>query len=309
MTNPNLPSDDAAQADDDANPACVLVFNASDPSGASGIAADVTAIASVGAHALPVVTGAYARDTAQVFDHFPLDEDAIAEQARAILEDVTAQVFKVGFVGTPEAVSTIAEIAADYADVPVIAYMPNLAWWDEGQIDLYLDAFRELMLPQTTVLVGNHSTLWRWLLPEWSGERSPTARDIAKAAAEMGVPYTLVTGIPLPEQFIDNVLATPQAVLGSEKFERFEAVFSGAGDTLSASLAALVASGTDLTAAATEALAYLDRCLDAGFRPGMGNVVPDRLFWAQPEGEAGELTPEEAQALQVIDMPAHDTKH
>ena len=172
-----------------------------------------------------------------------------------------------------------------------------------------LDAFRELMLPQTTVLVGNHSTLWRWLLPEWSSDRSPTARDIAKAASEMGVPYTLVTGIPMPEQFIDNVLATPQAVLGSEKFERFEAIFSGAGDTLSAALAALVASGTDLVAASTEALAYLDRCLDAGFRPGMGNVVPDRLFWAQPEGEPEELTEEEAQALQVFDMPAHDTKH
>jgi hydroxymethylpyrimidine/phosphomethylpyrimidine kinase len=97
--------------------------------------------------------------------------------------------------------------------------------------------------------------------------------------------------------------------LGSEKFERFEAVCSGAGDTLSAALAALVASGTDLVAAATEALAYLDRSLDAGFRPGMGNVVPDRLFWAQPEGEAEELTAEEAQALQVLDMPAHDTKH
>ena len=109
--------------------------------------------------------------------------------------------------------------------------------------------------------------------------------------------------------FYDNVLATPQAVLCNGKFERFEAVFSGAGDTLSAALAALVASGTDLAAAATEALAYLDRCLDAGFRPGMGNVVPDRLFWAQPEGESGELTPEEAQALQVLDMPAHDTKH
>jgi hydroxymethylpyrimidine/phosphomethylpyrimidine kinase len=295
--------------DDDAGTACVIVFNASDPSGAGGIAADVTAIASVGAHALPVVTGVYARDTAEVFAHFPLDEDAIAEQARAILEDVSAQVFKVGFVGTPEAISAVAEVAADYADVPVIAYMPNLSWWDEGQIDLYLDAFRELMLPQTTVLVGNHSTLWRWLLPDWSGERSPSARDIAKAASEMGVPYTLVTGIPLPDQFIDNVLATPQAVLCSEKFERFEAVFAGAGDTLSGALAALVASGTDLAAAASEALAYLDRCLDAGFRPGMGNVVPDRLFWAQAEDDPGEPTPEEAQALQVFDMPAPDTKH
>jgi hydroxymethylpyrimidine/phosphomethylpyrimidine kinase len=313
MTNPDspphsAPGDDTAE-EDAGNPACVIVFNASDPSGAGGLAADITAIASVGAHALPVVTGAYARDSAEVFDHFAFDEDVVAEQARAILEDVPVQVFKVGFVGSPEAISTIAEIAADYSEVPLIAYMPDLSWWDEGQIDLYLDAFRELMLPQTTVLVGNHSTLWRWLLPEWGSDRSPTARDIAKAAGEMGVAYTLVTGIPMPDQFIDNVLSTPQAVLGSEKFERFEAIFSGAGDTLSAALAALVASGTDLVAATTEALAYLDRCLDAGFRPGMGNIVPDRLFWAQPEGETEELTPEEAKALQVFDMPAHDTKH
>jgi hydroxymethylpyrimidine/phosphomethylpyrimidine kinase len=312
MTNPS--STDAPEisdaADDDAgNPACVIVFNASDPSGAGGLAADITAIASVGAHALPVVTGAYARDSAEVFDHFPFDEDVVAEQARAILEDVPVQVFKVGFVGTPEAISTIAEIAADYAEVPLVAYMPDLSWWNEGQIDLYLDAFRELLLPQTTVLVGNHSTLWRWLLPDWSSDRSPGARDIAKAASDKGVPYTLVTGIPMPDQFIENVLATPQAALSSEKFERFEASFSGAGDTLSAALAALVASGTDLVAASTEALAYLDRCLDAGFRPGMGNVVPDRLFWAQPEGEPEEPTPEEAQALQTFDMPAHDTKH
>jgi hydroxymethylpyrimidine/phosphomethylpyrimidine kinase len=312
MTNPSSPipiAADDADADSDASPACVIVFNANDPSGAGGIAADVSAIASVGAHALPVVTGAYARDTAEVFDHFAFDEESVAEQARAILEDVPVQVIKVGFVGSPENLSTIAEIAADYADVPLVAYMPNLSWWDEGQIDLYLDAFRELLLPQTTVLVGNHSTLWRWLLPEWSSERSPTARDIAKAASEMGVPYVLVTGIPLPDQFLDNVLATPQAVMASEKFERFEAVFSGAGDTLSAALAALVASGSDLAAATTEALGYLDRCLDGGFRPGMGNVIPDRLFWAQPEGEAEALTEEEAQALQVFDMPAHDTKH
>ena len=312
MTNPtsSIPAAAAdADADSDASPACVIVFNANDPSGAGGIAADVTAIASVGAHALAVVTGAYARDTAEIFDHFAFDEETVAEQARAILEDVPVQVIKVGFVGSPENLSTIAEIAADYADVPLVAYMPNLSWWEEGQIDLYLDAFRELLLPQTTVLVGNHSTLWRWLLPEWSSDKSPTARDIAKAASEMGVPYTLVTGIPLPDQFLDNVLATPQAVLCSEKFERFEAVFSGAGDTLSAALAALVASGTDLEAAATEALGYLDRCLDGGFRPGMGNVIPDRLFWAQPEEEAEPLTEEEAQALQVFDLPAHDTQH
>ncbi|QDL38986.1 bifunctional hydroxymethylpyrimidine kinase/phosphomethylpyrimidine kinase [Rhodoferax sediminis] len=307
----DLPPTTLADEDEDSSPACVLVFNASDPSGAGGLAADVSAIASVGAHALPVVTGAYIRDTAEIFEHISFDEEAVTEQARTILEDIQVQVIKVGFVGSPENLSAIAEIASDYADVPLVAYMPNLSWWDEGQIDLYLDAFRELLLPQTTVLVGNHSTLWRWLLPDWNGDESPGARDIAKAAAAMGVTYTLVTGIPLPEQFIDNVLASPQAVLGGEKFERFEATFCGAGDTLAAALAALIASGSDLAAATSEALSYLDRCLDGGFRPGMGNVLPDRLFWAQPEADADadEVTEAETGDLQGFAMPPHETKH
>jgi hydroxymethylpyrimidine/phosphomethylpyrimidine kinase len=128
----------------------------------------------------------------------------------------------------------------------------------------------------------------------------------------MGVPYTLVTGIPLPDQFIDNVLASPQAVLGNEQFERFEAVFSGAGDTLSAALAALLASGSDLSDAFTEALSYLDRCLAGGFRPGMGHVVPDRLFWAQADDEPeAELDPSasSSSSIPTLELPPHDTQH
>ena len=302
------PAFEAIEAEIELDPPCVLVFNASDPSGAGGLGGDALAIASVGAHMLPVVTGAYARDTAEIFDHFSFDEEAVAEQARAILEDVEVKLIKVGFVGSPEVLSTIAETATDYPDVPLVAYMPNLSWWDENQIDAYLDAFRELLLPQATVLVGNHSTLWRWLLPDWSGERPPSARDIARAAGEFGVPYTLVTGIMLPDQFIDNVLASPQSVLASEKFERLEAVFAGAGDTLSAALAALLASATDLPAAASEALSYMDRCLDAGFRPGMGHVLPDRLFWAQPEDDEegdDDLPPDPTDFA----LPPHDTRH
>ncbi|MDB5964152.1 MAG: putative phosphomethylpyrimidine kinase [Polaromonas sp.] len=296
MANPISPPADSRtlQAESEDSPSCVMTFNASDPSGAGGLTADITAIASAGGHPLAVVTGAYVRDTAEIFDCFAFDEEAVTEQARTALEDMSASAIKVGFVGSPENISTIAEIASDYADVPLIAYMPNLSWWDESEIDSYLDAFRELMLPQTTVLVGNHSSLWRWLLPDWSSERNPSAKDIAKAASEFGVPYTLVTGIPQPDQFIDNVLATPQAVLYSERFERFEAIFAGAGDTLSAALAALLANGHDLQAATAEALTYLDQSLDGGFHPGMGNIVPDRLFWAQADVDAEDAEPEEA---------------
>lgn len=301
--------------DSETSPACVMSFNANDPSGAGGLTADISAITSAGAHALAVVTGAYVRDTAEIFDHVSFDEEAVTEQARTALEDMPVAAIKVGFVGSPETISAIAEIASDYADVPLIAYMPNLSWWEEEAIDSYLDAFRELMLPQTTVLVGNHSSLWRWLLPDWTGDKSPSARDIAKAASEFGVPYTLVTGVPLPEQFIDNVLATPQAILYSEKFERFEAVFAGAGDTLTAALTALLANGHNLQAATAEALTYLDHSLDAGFHPGMGHIVPDRLFWAQTEEDAMDAGDDDSDPdtpllpLPPFDLPTNGTKH
>lgn len=295
--------DTANETDDEEPSACVLVFNSNDPSGASGITADIQAIASVGAHALPVITGTYIRDTSEVYDHYSIDDEAVGEQARAILEDVPVLVFKVGFLGSPENVSAVAEIASDYSDIPLVAYMPDLSWWQEDQIDLYQDAHNELLLPLTTLLVGNHSTLSRWLLPDWSEEHGPTARDLARAANEFGVPYTLVTGIPLPDQFIDNVLCTPTAVLCSSKFERFDAVFTGAGDTLSAALAALIASGTELSESVTEALGYLDRCLESGFRPGMGNVLPDRLFWGHPDSDDDE--PQESS----FEISPNDTRH
>ena len=320
-THPTVPIPETSANGVDEAPVCVMTFNASDPSGAGGLTGDIMAIASAGGHALAIVTGAYVRDTAEIFDHISFDEEAIGEQARTALEDMSVSAIKVGFVGNPENISVVAEIAADYAEVPLVAYMPSLAWWDEDKIDNYLDAFRELLLPQTTILVGNYSSLWRWLLPDWPGERNPSAKDIAKAAAQLGVPYTLVTGIPLPEQFIDNALATPQAVLHSEKFERFEAVFSGAGDTLSAALTALLANGHDLSAATAEALTYLDQSLSAGFHPGMGHTVPDRMFWAQADDSSDDEAPGDALATDdadltiptqrsFFDMPPHGTtKH
>lgn len=307
MTSPisDPASDDDARS---AQPACVLVFNANDPSGAGGLAGDVSAITSVGAHPLPVLTGAYVRDTTEIIEHYALGEEAVGEQARTVLEDINAQVIKIGFCGTTENLGVIAGIASDYADTPVIAYMPDLSWWSEVQIDLYLDTFRDLILPQATVLVGNHSTLWRWLLPDWSETRSPGPRDLARAASELGTPYTLVTGMLAPPQQIENVLASPLAVLYSERFERLESTFAGAGDTLSAALAALLASGSDLAESVKEALGYLDRCLEGGFRPGMGHVIADRLFWAQPDADPADADPD-SEAATLFDFPDHDTKH
>ncbi len=299
-------------------PVCVLSFNSSDPCGASGLSADIATISSIGGHALPVACGAYARDTARIYEHFSLDDEAVTEQARTVLEDIAVTAIKVGFVGSPANLAAIATISSDYPNIPIISYMPDLSWWEDDKQDQYLDAFKELVLPQTSVLVGNHNTLWRWLLPDWESSRSPSARDIAMAAEALEVPYVLVTGIPLPDQFVDNVLTTAQSVLGNSKYEMFDATFTGAGDTLSAAITALLATGNDLGAATLEALEYLDHSLDAGFRPGMGHYLPDRLFWAQPvEEEESEDDPVEESTddepdpkpIEGFVIPSHDTKH
>ncbi|OYT98308.1 MAG: hydroxymethylpyrimidine/phosphomethylpyrimidine kinase [Burkholderiales bacterium PBB1] len=267
-----------------------MSFNASDATGAGGVSGDVATIAAMGAHALPVITSILLRDTAEVFDHHPIEPDVVAEQARNVLEDITIAAWKVGFLGSAEAVGAVAEILSDYPDVPLVAYMPSLSWLEEDQQQAYADAFRELVLPQTEVLVGSHQTLTDFLLPDWDADRPASPRELAVAAAEHGANFVLVTSVLVTsgksaDQHLDNVLASPQGALTGEKFERFDASFIAAGDTLSAALAALLASGSELHNAVGESLAFLDQALDAGFRPGMGNVVPDRFFWALAPGE------------------------
>jgi hydroxymethylpyrimidine/phosphomethylpyrimidine kinase len=303
-SDPTGASDATEAAQEAPPPACVMSFNASDPSGAGGISGDIATIAAMGAHPLPVVTAVLLRDTAEVFDHSPLDADVVVEQARGVLEDVQVSAWKVGYLGSPEAVGAVAEILSDYPDVPLVTYLPAITWLEEDELQAYHDALRELVLPQTELLVGSHQTLTDFLLPDWDGSRPTSPRELAVAAAERGASHVLVTSMAVPssgkargggasvggagDQFIDNVLASPQGAITGEKFERFDVAFIGAGDSLSAGLAALLAAGSELHEAVGEALAFLDQALDAGFRPGMGNVVPDRFFWAvPPEGEDG----------------------
>ena len=77
MTDPKSAITDIDPRPDDeesASLACVLSFNANDPSGAGGLGCDAVAMASVGAHCLPVCTGTYVRDTSSITDFYPLDD-------------------------------------------------------------------------------------------------------------------------------------------------------------------------------------------------------------------------------------------
>ncbi len=310
LTSASTPSPAIDDEPDDDSPICVMCFNVADPSGAAGLSADQIAITASGGHALPVTTGILVRDTSTVFDLIELDADAVEEQARTVLEDMDVEVFKVGFVGSPEALAVVAEIMADYDEIPVITQVTSLSWWERDKIESYLDALTELILPQTSVLVGNYDLLWRWLLPEWSSDKRPGPRDIAAAAAQHGVPYVVITSANVQVQSMDTVAASPESVLVTVTLDRFDANFIGAGDTFSATLATLLASGDELQDAVREAGVFVNRCLLAAFQPGMGAAIPDRMFWAQvEEGEEEEEEGESEAEQDVLGVPPTATRH
>lgn len=296
--------DTPADAQAPARPVCVMLFNANDPSGAGGLAGDIAAVSGIGGHSLPIITGSYVRDSGEIHGYLAIDDDGVTEQARTVLEDIPIQAIKVGFVGSADNLAAIATIAADYAQIPVVTYMPDLSWWTRDDIEQYLDACVELLLPATSLLIGNHGSLWRWLLPEWQGDLPPTTRDLAAAAAEHDVPYVLATGIALPDGRLDNVLATPHEVLCNAPFDTLPGGFIGAGDTLSATVTALIASGSELVEAVQDALVYVDGCLSCGFRPGMGHQIPDRMFWAEPDN-----TQLDDPDTDPLEMTPNDTAH
>jgi hydroxymethylpyrimidine/phosphomethylpyrimidine kinase len=248
-----------------------------------------------------------------VQDFFPLDEEAVVEQARAVLEDSDVAILMLGFAGNPDNLASVASLASDYDSLPLVTCMPALPWMDEPALEAYWDASKQLILPLTTVLVGSHTTLWRWLMPERDVSHMPQPLELARLAQSHGVAYTIVTGITRPNGHLANILAHDGATIAERVVERQNAGFAGAAETFAAALTALLATGSALTDAFDEALDYLEQSLAAGYRPGMGHVIPDRLFWAQAprSDEAGEGEEEAESAVHdpTWDNHHHETKH
>ena len=102
------------------SPPVVLTFAASDPTCGAGLQADILTLASLGCHPLSVVTAITVQDTAGVEGVLPIDAEWVADQARALLEDMPVAAFKLGMMGSVEVIAAIAEVISDYPDIPVV---------------------------------------------------------------------------------------------------------------------------------------------------------------------------------------------
>jgi len=268
------------------SPPLVLTFASSDPSGGAGLQADILTLSSMGCHPLSVVTAITVQDTLGVSDIMALDAEWVSDQARAVLEDMHVDVFKIGLLGSVETIAAIAEILADYPDIPLVLD-PVLASGrgDELTTEDMVSAMRELLLPQATIITPNSMEARRLALDENNDDDDPGLDECAGRLLEMGCEYVLITGTHEHTPQVINTLYGESGVLRSDKWQRLPGSYHGSGCTLASAIAATIAHGLDINEAVKEAQEFTWQALQAGFRPGMGQYIPDRLFWAREEDE------------------------
>lgn len=266
----------------------VLTFAASDPTGGAGIQADLLTLASLGCHPLSVVTALTVQDTAGVDALMAIDAGWVADQARALLEDMPVAAFKFGLLGSIEAIAAIAEVVSDYPDVPLV-FDPVLASGrgdqlaDEGMVEAMMD----LLLPRATIVTPNSMEARRLVLED-DGENGdddarPSLSECARRLINAGAEHVLITGTHENTPRVVNTLYGPRGRMREDAWDRLPGSYHGSGCTLASAIAANLANGFEIESAVREAQEYTWRTLAAGFRPGMGQYLPDRFFWAREE--------------------------
>ncbi len=260
----------------------VMTFAGSDPSGGAGLQADIETLASMGCHASPIITAVTVQDTQQLFRYQAMEASLVVEQARAVLEDIPIAAFKIGMLGSVENVEAVHTILTDYPDSPVVLD-PLITAGGGGNLanDELVDAMVNLLFPLATVLTPNSEEA-RAFAPE-----ADNLDACAQELLDLGSEYILITGTHESTPHVINRLYGDHRLLETYTWNRLPASYHGSGCTLATAIAALLAQGMDPKTAIHEAQEYVWEALSNGYRIGMGQHIPNRLFWAK--GDDDEL--------------------
>jgi hydroxymethylpyrimidine/phosphomethylpyrimidine kinase len=244
----------------------VLVFAGADPSGGAGIAADILAIAALGAHALPVITALTVQDNDRVFEVLPVDADVVRRQARALVDKIAIGAVKIGIPGSRANAEAIAGVIVELrrADPGLPVVLDPVLASGAGDHLSSIDALAPL-LPLVSVIVPN--------LPE--------ARSLGALADNIA--NVLVTGGHADGAMVVNRWCGEDGKR-EWRWPRLAGEFHGSGCTLAAAIAARLACGDAIGNALTAAQAYCHRALEMSYAIAEGQRIPQRFFHTSSQG-------------------------
>jgi hydroxymethylpyrimidine/phosphomethylpyrimidine kinase len=224
----------------------VLTIAGSDSGGGAGIQADLKAIARCGGHGMTALTALTAQSTTGVTAIQEAPPEFVAEQMRAVLDDIGADAAKTGMLFSAAIIEAVAAELARRA-LPLVVDPVMVA--SSGSRLLRPDAVEALVtliFPLASVVTPN--------LPEAQALTGLSTEDrlkLAERLVDMGAGAALVTGghgaEPVDHLF-DGTTHLPIPVARHPV-----AATHGAGCTHSAALAAGLAAGLSLPEAARQA--------------------------------------------------------
>ncbi|MCK5720995.1 MAG: hydroxymethylpyrimidine/phosphomethylpyrimidine kinase [Gammaproteobacteria bacterium] len=256
------------------SPPAILCLSGFDPTGGAGIQADIESIASMGGHAVPVITALTVQNTQNVSRFEPVESRLFTEQVNKLLEDIPIKAIKIGMVGSLGIIESINAILKQNPDLPVI-YDPVLA--AGGGADLttsdMLVAIQELLLPFTTILTPN-SPEARQL------SNKNELKDCGLKLMELGCDAVLLTGTHESNDHINNLWFNEGKYVETFSWDRLPHEYHGSGCTLASAIAALIAQGLDPFNAVNEAQDYSWNSLKHAFKiSDKGQLIPNRFYW------------------------------
>lgn len=261
------------------NPPLALIFGPFDPSGSGSLPADAVTLAALGCHTLSVLTAVLVQDTAGIENIEPLSPETIDDQARCMLEDMTVQAFKVGALYTTEAVSVLAQVAADYSHVPLVLQLappPDeslLEDWDAEDLQM---AIFELLLPQTDIVVADHMLLERMQSQGVLGGGRGSQSSPVRALLDYGAAWVLSTGMPLRPGQQGHVLQGQQHETSNWPWAAPAARPADYDGPLACAITAQLAQGMPVPQAVEAAIGQAEPLSRRLFQPGMGQRLINR---------------------------------
>jgi hydroxymethylpyrimidine/phosphomethylpyrimidine kinase len=252
----------------------VLVFSGCDPSGGAGMQADIQAIAANGAHPLSVVTSLTVQDNNRVFAVHPVPALLVQQQTLALLNKFDIAAVKIGIVANRANAEAIAgmvqELKRQQPDLPIV-FDPVLASGHGDALSVE-DAIRVIapLIEIATLITPN--------LPEAVALCGGDRRSATQAATllQRGCPNVLIKGgHGATDQDVTN-LWFMQGSTRSWTWPRLRGTYHGSGCTLTAAVAALLATGKSMEDALDQGQTFCQRALESSYAIGAGQRIPDR---------------------------------
>ncbi len=254
----------------------VLSLNALDPSGMTGLHADIETCASVGAHCLSVASAIMARDTQEIKEIVPVDPGLVVAQTRALLEDIPVSVIKSGILASVENIEVLHSILIDYPDLKLIIEPDTLSGEpiNQREINNQSQAIKALLMPKACFVVMNYNHAYKL---------STSADTLDACAAEIvdsGCEHLLITGLPANPEQVTCKLFGERGFIRGFKANSYQSAPPGANAIFSACVAAYLAHGMQIQECVAVAQQFTREAINQARYLGMGQAVTNRMHWA-----------------------------